>query len=78
MGLRLAEGIDLDRLAALAGAPVARLLDPRALARFVEDGWLAQAPGRLSATAAGRQRLNGILGGLLGGARAAAAALTAR
>jgi oxygen-independent coproporphyrinogen-3 oxidase len=64
MGLRLAEGVDLGRLAALAGQPVDQVLDPAALARFIEDGWLTLQAGRLSATAAGRQRLNSILSAL--------------
>jgi putative oxygen-independent coproporphyrinogen III oxidase len=65
MGLRLAEGVDLGRLTALAGRPLDRLLDRAALARFVEDGWLTLQAGNLSATAAGRQRLNALLGALL-------------
>ena len=65
MGLRLAEGVALARLAALAGAPLDRVLHPAALERFVADGWLVLNDGRLAATAAGRQRLNGILAALL-------------
>jgi oxygen-independent coproporphyrinogen-3 oxidase len=65
MGLRLAEGVDLGRLTAIAGRPLDRLLDRAALARCVEDGWLTLQAARLSATAAGRQRLNALLGALL-------------
>ncbi len=65
MGLRLAEGVDLARLTALAGQPSGRLLAPAALDRFVAAGWLTLQDGRLAATAAGRQRLNGILAALL-------------
>ncbi len=65
MGLRLAEGIDLARLEAIAGRPLGQILDAEALARLLEDGWLRLAGGRLAATGAGRQRLNAILGALL-------------
>ena len=70
MGLRLAEGIELARLERLAGRPLEQVLDP-ARAGGLRRGRLAQprADGRLAATAAGRQRLNGILGSLfVGGA----------
>ena len=65
MGLRLAEGIELERLAGIAGRPAGELLDPVAVGRFVEDGWLEHRPGRLAATTTGRQRLDGILTALL-------------
>jgi oxygen-independent coproporphyrinogen-3 oxidase len=65
MGLRLGEGMDLARLTRTAGRPLREVLDPVALERFVGDGWLIQEDGRLAATAAGRQRLNAILGALL-------------
>jgi oxygen-independent coproporphyrinogen-3 oxidase len=48
-----------------AGRPLREVIDPVALERFVGDGWLFQEGGRLAATAAGRQRLNAILGALL-------------
>ena len=60
MGLRLAEGVDLGRLERLGGRPWDELIERAALERFVADGWLP-ARGRLAASAAGRQRLNGIL-----------------
>ncbi len=65
MGLRLAEGIDLARLEAIAGRPLQQILDAEALARLVEDRWLRLAGGRLAPTTAGRQRLNGVLGTLM-------------
>ncbi len=65
MGLRLAEGVDLRRLARLGGRPPDELIDPAALERFIVDGWLTRRHGRLAATAAGRQRLNAILAALL-------------
>jgi oxygen-independent coproporphyrinogen-3 oxidase len=67
MGLRLAEGVDLARVAVHAGRPVDHLLDRAALARLADDGWLTLERGRLRATAAGRQRLDAILARLLGG-----------
>ncbi|HSA79632.1 MAG TPA: radical SAM family heme chaperone HemW [Geminicoccaceae bacterium] len=61
MGLRLREGVELERLTAIAGRPIDQSLDRAALTRLVEDGWLTMTGGRLAATAAGRQRLDGIL-----------------
>ena len=65
MGLRLAEGVSLERLATIGGQPFDRLLDACALERFVADGLLAIEEGRLGATPAGLQRLNGVLSALL-------------
>ncbi|SHO65080.1 oxygen-independent coproporphyrinogen-3 oxidase [Pseudoxanthobacter soli DSM 19599] len=61
MGLRLAEGIDLDRYAALGGRPVpaARLAD------FTEEGLiLRRANGRIAATPRGRLVLNALVAAL--------------
>ncbi len=65
MGLRLAEGIDLGRLARLTGA----IPSPRSLARLISDGFIESAPGavsgnpgdRIRATAKGRFVLNEIV-----------------
>ena len=59
MGLRLAEGVDLARIAALAGgiAPV----DARQVARLEELGLVAATPGRLRVTEAGALLLDAIL-----------------
>ena len=59
MGLRLTEGVDLDRLARLAGgeAPI----DPPAIALLERQGLLARAGPRLRATDAGALLLDGIL-----------------
>jgi len=65
MGLRLAEGIELARLERIAGRPWDQLLDPVALESLVADRLVSLAAGHLAATAAGRQRLNGILAALL-------------
>ena len=64
MGLRLAEGIPRARLEALAERGIEDLFRP-ALARLVEGGFVTLTDERLVATAAGRQRLNAVLGALL-------------
>ncbi len=65
MGLRLAEGVARARLEHAAGQAVetrfARTLPP-----LIEDGFLTLDCDRLTATAAGRQRLNAVLAALLG------------
>ena len=65
MGLRLAEGIPLQRFAVESGLPFERALDPQKLARLAEGGFLAIEDGRLRATLEGRARLNAVLGALL-------------
>ncbi len=65
MGLRLAEGIPLERFTAESGLPFDRALDAQKLARLVEGGFLALDGDRLRATAEGRARLNAVLGALL-------------
>jgi putative oxygen-independent coproporphyrinogen III oxidase len=75
MGLRLADGIELARLERIAGRPIGRVLDPGAIESFARDGWLVRDGGRLAATAEGRQRLNAILGALIGSRTAMATAL---
>jgi oxygen-independent coproporphyrinogen-3 oxidase len=65
MGLRLAEGIPLERFPVESGLPFDRALDPEKLARLVEGGFLSVEEGRLRATAVGRARLNAVLGALL-------------
>jgi oxygen-independent coproporphyrinogen-3 oxidase len=64
MGLRLVEGVARHRLEALAGRPVEQLF-AEALPRLVEGGFLTLDADRFAATAAGRQRLNAVLGALL-------------
>jgi oxygen-independent coproporphyrinogen-3 oxidase len=75
MGLRLSEGVATARLEAVAGRVLEELLDLCALERFIGDGWLTQGQGRIAATAAGRQRLNGILPALMGEAASVAPAI---
>jgi oxygen-independent coproporphyrinogen-3 oxidase len=58
MGLRLAEGLDLGRLAALAGVRSA----PHSLAELIDLGLIRRPqPGRIAATAAGRLVLNEVI-----------------
>ena len=63
MGLRIEEGVDLDRLAVLTG----RRIEGRAIARLEELGMLAvlaktpAGPSRIAATADGRMVLNSIV-----------------
>ena len=65
MGLRLAEGVPLARIAHETGAPLARWLDPDRVARLRRGGFLVLDDERLTATAAGRQRLDAVLAALL-------------
>ena len=67
MGLRLSEGVDLDRLRRVSGAPLDGWAAPARLSALVEAGYLVRESDRLRATAAGRQRLNAVLGYLLPG-----------
>ena len=66
MGLRLAEGVPLARIRAETGKDLPETVDPGALRDLAEGGFLSLDAGRLRATEAGRQRLNAVLGALLG------------
>src|SRR5947209_21519 len=63
MGLRLVEGVSRPRLEKLAERGVESLFGPR-LARLIDGGFVTLDRDRLAATAAGRQRLNAVLGAL--------------
>ncbi|MGF7174497.1 oxygen-independent coproporphyrinogen-3 oxidase [Azospirillum doebereinerae] len=65
MGLRLTEGVPLARLTEESGRAPLDVLDPAALKRLVEGGFLEIDAERLRATHDGRQRLNAVLGALL-------------
>ncbi|HYM72927.1 MAG TPA: radical SAM family heme chaperone HemW [Stellaceae bacterium] len=65
MGLRLVEGIPRARLETLAECTTEALFGI-SLTRLVDGGFVALDRERLHATAAGRQRLNAVLGTLLG------------
>jgi len=64
MGLRLVEGVSRQRLEALADRDVEALFGD-ALKRLVDGGFLCIDDDRLTATGAGRQRLNAVLAALL-------------
>jgi putative oxygen-independent coproporphyrinogen III oxidase len=61
MGLRLAEGVSLERLRGVGGEAFERTLDMAAVRRLCADGLLQHCENRLTTTAAGRQRLNAVL-----------------
>ena len=65
MGLRLAEGVPLARIEALAGRPWRDALGRQGLARAERSGRLTVEDGRLKATAEGRLLLDAILVDLL-------------
>ncbi|MBS0537956.1 MAG: coproporphyrinogen III oxidase, partial [Proteobacteria bacterium] len=61
MGLRLSEGIDRAIFAANTGADPVEAVGEPALAPLVRGGFLDVSPTHLTATPAGRQRLNAVL-----------------
>ena len=65
MGLRLAEGVPLERIVAETGRPLDSWIPPARLRAAAEQGLLQRGPQRLAATAEGRQRLDALLGYLL-------------
>lgn len=65
MGLRLAEGINKARFARLSGEPLSSVISAVALERLAADGYLADTPTALSATAKGRLTLNAVVRDLL-------------
>jgi putative oxygen-independent coproporphyrinogen III oxidase len=65
MGLRLVEGISRARLETLAECSVEALFGI-SLTRLIDGGFVVLDSERLSATTAGRQRLNAVLGALFG------------
>ncbi|MFC4352364.1 radical SAM family heme chaperone HemW [Fodinicurvata halophila] len=71
MGLRLAEGINRADVESEQGRCLEELLDRDRLTALCEEGYLELTPQRLRALPAGRQRLDALLGYLLGRTRAA-------
>ena len=65
MGLRLAEGIERTRFAALTGVDPVTALGERRLQPLIAAGYVDLDARRLKATSSGRQRLNAVLGRLL-------------
>jgi oxygen-independent coproporphyrinogen-3 oxidase len=65
MGLRLVEGVPLDRFSGPGLAPLDAVVEPEARHRLEDDGYLETASGRLRVTEQGRLLLNTILRQLL-------------
>jgi putative oxygen-independent coproporphyrinogen III oxidase len=65
LGLRLSEGVLRDSFRAIAGSEPEDAVDRRALARLLEAGFLECDEAGISATPAGRLRLNAVLSQLL-------------
>jgi oxygen-independent coproporphyrinogen-3 oxidase len=66
LGLRLADGIDRRRFRECAGVDLDAILDADERDRLIELGLIEADAQRLRATAAGRQRLDWVLGRILG------------
>ena len=64
MGLRITEGVALDRLAELGEVPVADAIDARAAALLEREGLIVQTAGRIAATEAGMLVLNAVIAAL--------------
>ena len=65
MGLRTVGGVPGSRVVAECGRPLEAVFDPARLDRLVDGGFLVLDGAGLRATAAGRQRLNAVIGDLL-------------
>ncbi len=65
MGLRLAEGIEVDRFVNELGRQPAAALNPKGLALMIDLGFITLDSRHLKATVDGRQRLNSVLEQLL-------------
>jgi oxygen-independent coproporphyrinogen-3 oxidase len=65
MGLRLHEGVDLDRLQRETGRPLADWIPADRLQRLIEGGFLILDTETIRASRAGRERLDAVLAALL-------------
>ena len=65
MGLRLSEGVRLARLVEETGRSLDDFVDPAALSRLIDGGFLTRDADRLVATTEGLQRLNAVLSTIL-------------
>jgi len=65
MGLRTVGGVDRTRVIAEFGQPLEEAVDRHRLGRLIDGGFLVLDGAGLRATAAGRQRLNAVVGDLL-------------
>ena len=72
LGLRLTEGVSRAAFRREAGAEPEEALDGRRLQALADAGYLELDRAGLRATAAGRQRLNALLGYLVSEARESA------
>ncbi len=61
MGMRLSEGVELSRLAVLAGRPWDAFLDVGAVRLLETEGLLQRTDGHLRTTATGRRRLDAVI-----------------
>ena len=66
-GLRLTEGIGRARFRTLTGVDILSAVDPAAVRRLEDGGFIELDDHRLRATLAGRQRLNAVLAALIPG-----------
>jgi oxygen-independent coproporphyrinogen-3 oxidase len=62
MGLRLRDGIDLEKWRNKFAQPLAQFLDSQKLTRLKQEGYIAENEKTLFATRTGLQRLNAVLG----------------
>jgi putative oxygen-independent coproporphyrinogen III oxidase len=65
MGLRLAKGIDAQRFLARTGVPLMEAVDTGILAQAIEEDYITWDERTLTATPAGRLRLDALLGALV-------------
>jgi oxygen-independent coproporphyrinogen-3 oxidase len=65
MGLRLKEGVPLNRIEAESALPFAQAVDAARLKRLIDGGFVALSDDRLAATRSGRQRLDAVLAALI-------------
>ncbi len=66
MGLRLREGVDLARVAALGGCAIDEVVDQRAAGLLEAEGLIAREGTRLCATDSGMPVLNAVIATLIG------------
>lgn len=66
MGLRLSSGIGAANFRARAGVPLDEVIDPVALQRLTDGGFIVRDSDGLRATPAGRQRLDAVIAALFG------------
>ncbi|HSU04490.1 MAG TPA: radical SAM family heme chaperone HemW [Acetobacteraceae bacterium] len=65
MGLRLSEGVSVERFVARTGASLQDAIDAEILDQAITEGYMVRCADRLRATPAGRMRLDALLASLL-------------